>query len=149
MGEVRAEVRRRLREEIARLDPDSPLLAPEVFDEAEAIYRRALDHRRLLLLPALLLDEEDWELETRLRFTSHRRLAGGLVLFVKRRVLLPLVRWLYEFSRDNFERQARVNATLMAVLEALVVEIVALRREVEALRAAPRTERSARDPHVP
>jgi hypothetical protein len=46
------------------------------------------------------------------------------VLFLKRRVLLPLTRWLFEYSRDNFERQARVNETLMASIETLVVEVV-------------------------
>jgi hypothetical protein len=59
-----------------------------------------------------------------------------LVLFLKRRVLLPLTRWLFEYSRDNFERQARVNATLMASIETLVVEVVQLRRELQARDAA-------------
>lgn len=135
MADVRARVRARLREELARTDPASPLLAGQIFDEAEAVYRKALDRRRLLMMPTLLLDEDEWELETSLRFTSHRRRSGRLVLFAKRRLLLPLTRWLYEFSRDNFERQARVNETLMATIETLVVELVTLRREVEALRA--------------
>ncbi len=134
MNEVRATVRARLREELARTDPESPLLTARVFDEAEAVYRKALERRRLLMMPALLLDEDEWELDTSLRFASHRRLFGRLVVFAKRRVLLPLTRWLYEFSRDNFARQARVNDTLMATIETLVVEIVILRREVEQLR---------------
>lgn len=134
MNEVRATVRARLREELARTDPASPLLTAQVFDEAEAVYRKALERRRLLMMPALLLDEDEWELDTSLRFASHRRLLGRLVVLAKRRVLLPLTRWLYEFSRDNFARQARVNDTLMATMETLVVEIVTLRREVEQLR---------------
>lgn len=134
MNEVRATVRARLREELARTDPASPLLTAQVFDEAEAVYRKALERRRLLMMPALLLDEDEWELDTSLRFASHRRLLGRLVVLAKRRVLLPLTRWLYEFSRDNFARQARVNDTLMATIETLVVEIVTLRREVEQLR---------------
>jgi hypothetical protein len=136
MNEVRAAVRVRLREELARTDPGSPLLAESVFDEAEAVYRKALERRRLLMMPALLLDEDEWELNTSLRFTSHRQLSGRLVIFAKRRLLLPLTRWLYEFSRDNFERQARVNETLMATIETLVVELVTLRREVDELRGA-------------
>jgi hypothetical protein len=135
MDEVRATVRARLREELARTDPASPLLVEHVFDEAEAVYRKALERRRLLMMPALLLDEDEWELETSLRFSSHRRLSGRLVIFAKRRLLLPLTRWLYEFSRDNFERQARVNETLMATIETLVVEVVTLRREVDELRS--------------
>jgi hypothetical protein len=140
MGEVRAHVRARLRAELERIDPDSPLLVGDLFDEAEAVYRQALARRRLLLMPALLLDESEWELNTHLRLTSHRPRAGGLVLFVKRKVLLPLTRWLYEFSRDNFERQARVNDTLMASIETLVVEVLTLRREGADLRSrAPET----------
>jgi hypothetical protein len=135
MGEVRARVRARLREDLARVDPASPLLTSHLLDDAEALYRRALERRRLLMLPALLLDEDEWELNTSLRLTSHRRVTGRVVLFLKRRLVLPIVRWLYEFSRDNFERQARVNDTLMATIETLVVEVVALRREVEALKS--------------
>jgi hypothetical protein len=135
MGEVRARVCARLREDLARLDPASPLLASHLLDDAEALYRRALERRRLLMLPALLLDEDEWELTTSLNLTSHRRVTGRAVLFLKRRLVLPVVRWLYEFSRDNFERQARVNDTLMATIETLVVEVVALRREVEALKS--------------
>lgn len=136
MDEVRAEVRARLRAELERTDPGSPLLTRELFDDAEAIYRKALARRRLLMMPALLLDEAEWELATSLRFTSHRPKAGRFILFAKRRIVLPLTRWLYEFSRDNFARQARVNDTLMAVIETLVVEVVTLRRDVERLRAA-------------
>lgn len=134
MREVRAEVRRRLRDDLARLDPASPLVTERVFADAEAVYARALERRRLLMMPALLLDDEEWELETALRLTSHRRRSGGIVLWVKQRLLLPLTRWLYEYSRDNFARQARVNETLMAAVETLVVEVVTLRHEVETLR---------------
>jgi hypothetical protein len=94
-------------------------------------------------MPTLLLDEPEWELATNLRFTSHRPMAGRFVLFAKRRLVLPLTRWLYEFSRDNFERQTRVNDTLMATIETLVVEVLTLRREVEDLRAGqPSSDRA-------
>jgi hypothetical protein len=148
MGEVRAHVRARLRAELERLDPGSPLLTGDLFDEAETIYRKALARRRLLMMPSLLLDESEWELDTKLRLTSHRPRTGTLILFVKRKVILPLTRWLYEFSRDNFERQARVNETLMASIETLVVEVLTLRREVEALRAGQRTD-ATRTPDLP
>jgi hypothetical protein len=70
-------------------------------------------------------------------------MAGRFVLFAKRRLVLPLTRWLYEFSRDNFERQTRVNDTLMATIETLVVEVLTLRREVEDLRAGqPSSDRA-------
>jgi hypothetical protein len=143
MGEVRAHVRARLRAELERVDPSSPLLTRDLFDDAEAVYRRALAARRHLMMPTLLLDETEWELATNLRFTSHRPMAGRFVLFAKRRLVLPLTRWLYEFSRDNFERQTRVNDTLMATIETLVVEVLTLRREVEDLRAGqPSSDRA-------
>ena len=148
MSEVRAHVRARLRAELERTDPGSPLLTGNLFDEAEAIYRRALARRRLLLMPSLLLDESEWELATNLRLTSHRQRTGGVILFAKRRILLPLTRWLYEFSRDNFVRQNHVNDTLMATVETLVVEVLTLRREVESLRAG-RNDGPARTPDAP
>lgn len=141
MNEVRAHVRARLRDELKRLDPDSPLLAGNLFDEAEAVYRKALARRRLLMMPSLLLDESEWELETKLRLTSHRPRTGNLILLIKRKLILPLTRWLYEYSRDNFERQARVNDTLMATIETLVVEVLTLRQEVETLRSNAPTVR--------
>lgn len=148
MEDVRARVRAQLRAELARLDPGSALVDEELFNEAEAVFRRALERRRLLMLPALLLNEEDWELSTSLRFSSHRRISGGLVLFAKRRILLPLTRWLYEYSRDNFERQVRINDTLMAAIETLVIEVVTMRREVARLTAA-QAPSSERPPDAP
>jgi hypothetical protein len=136
MAEVRARVRERVRADIQRSAPGSPLADASVFDEAEAIFRRALEARRHLAVPTLLLDEDEWELATSLRFSSHRRTTGRAVISFKRRVLLPLTRWLFEYSRDNFERQARVNATLMACVETLVVEVVRLRREMRVRDAA-------------
>lgn len=143
MAEVRSRVRERLQAELARVHPESPLLSDEIFDQAEAIFRRALDHRRRLVLPALLMPDDDWELATGLRFRSHRPLVGPALVFLKRRLLLPLMRWLYEFSADNFVRQVRINETLMASIETLVVEVVILRREVDALGAAPSSARQA------
>lgn len=148
MNEVRAQVRARVRAELERADPRSPLLTPELFADAEALYRRALARRRALVMPSLLLDETEWDLATSLRLTSHRPRTGGFVLFVKRRLVLPLTRWLYEYSRDNFEVQSRVNDTLMATIETLVIEVVTLRREVDALRtgqSAP-SDRTTPDP---
>jgi len=139
MAEVRGRVRERLQAELARAHPDSPLLDDDIFGEAEALFRRALDHRRRLVLPALLMPDDDWELATGLRFGSHRPLVGPLLVFLKRRVLLPLTRWLYEFSADNFVRQVRINETLMASIETLVVELVMLRRDVDRLRRAVRS----------
>jgi hypothetical protein len=49
---------------------------------------------------------------------------------VKRRVVLPVVRWLFEYTRDNFERQRRVNAVLFACVQELATETAKLRQEL-------------------
>ena len=92
---------------------------PELFADVEATFRRVLDHRDLeaLLLPDLLDDPDDYTLQLRLRYASHRPLVGRLLMFVKRKVLLPISRWLYEYSLENFRKQQRVNRLLFACIE--------------------------------
>jgi hypothetical protein len=53
------------------------------------------------------------------------------VQFVKQRLLMPVLRWLFEYSRDNFERQRRVNQVLFACVQELALETARLRRELE------------------
>ena len=55
------------------------------------------------------------------------------MLFVKRRILLPLTRWLYEYTVDNFQRQERVNRMLVACIEELAIENARLRRDLARL----------------
>jgi len=45
--------------------------------------------------------------------------------------LLPVMRWLFEYSRDNFERQRRVNQVLFACVQELAVETARLRQELQ------------------
>jgi hypothetical protein len=69
-----------------------------------------------------------------MRYSSHRGPAsGGAIAFVKRRLLMPVLRWLFEYSRDNFERQRRVNDVLFACVQELAIENARLRRELQAL----------------
>ena len=81
-----------------------------------------------LLLPDLLTSEADWDLSLHLKYSSHRPAAGGLIIWVKRRVLLPLMRWLYEYSLENFRRQRRINTVLFACIEELAIENARLRQ---------------------
>jgi len=75
--------------------------------------------------------------DTAMRYESHRgNAAGSAILFLKRRVLMPALRWLFEYSRDNFERQRRVNQVLFACVQELAVETAHLRREVQRQSAA-------------
>ena len=104
---------------------------PELYATVERALRTAIERRNpdALLLPELLGDEEEWKLKGHLTWSSHRSNAGP-ILFVKRRILLPLMRWLYEFSLDNFKRQERVNHALFACIETLAIENAELRRRL-------------------
>ena len=104
----------------------------DLFAAVERVLRRAMETRApdALLLPALFSDDEEWELQTHLRFSSHRPVLGKLIMFVKRRLLLPVTRWLYEYSLENFRRQQRVNRTLFACLEELAIENARLQQDL-------------------
>jgi hypothetical protein len=58
---------------------------------------------------------------------------ASLFIFVKQRVLMPMLRWLFEYSRDNFERQRRVNDVVFACVQELAVENARLRRDLKEL----------------
>ena len=55
------------------------------------------------------------------------------IIFAKRRLLMPVFRWLFEYSRDNFERQRRMNEVLCGCVQELAIETARLRREVRRL----------------
>jgi hypothetical protein len=104
---------------------------PELFAEVDEVLRRAVERSNgTILLPEVLPDDEEWRLDTSLRFSSHRPVVGPAVVFVKQRLLLPLVRWLVDYNRDNFRRQQRVNRLLAACIEELAIENARLRREL-------------------
>src|SRR3954470_21138241 len=76
---------------------------PALYARVEEVFRRVLDARdhNALLLPHLLDDEDAYTLQLRLRYASHRKFIGPLLIFIKRAILLPLNRWLYEYSLEN------------------------------------------------
>jgi len=133
MREIEDEVRRARRTRLLAHGGASDYQDADVFASVERTLRRALEERNrdVLLLPELISDESDWQLQTHLRFSSHRRLIGPFVVFVKRRLLLPATRWLYEYSLENFRRQQRVNALLFACVEELAIENAKLRKLAE------------------
>ena len=55
---------------------------------------------------------------------------GPAIVFFKRRLILPLVRWLFEYADDNFRRQEYVNAVVLACIEELAIENAKLRAEI-------------------
>jgi hypothetical protein len=66
-----------------------------------------------------------------MRYRSHRGSTGGAALiFIKRRLMMPVLRWLFEYSRDNFERQRRVNQVLFACVQELAAETAQLRQQL-------------------
>lgn len=90
-----------------------------------------------LLLPDLLGDPAAWRLAPSITIQSHRGSSGGPILFVKRRLIMPVLRFFYEYSRDNFERQRRVNDVLFACVQELAIETARLRQEVRELTRRP------------
>ena len=103
---------------------------PDIYEAVDVALRRALEARDhdALLLPDFLNSDHDWRLTTHLRFSSHRPVVGPLLVFVKRRILLPITRWLYEYSLENFRRQQKLNLVLFACIEELAIENAKLSR---------------------
>lgn len=146
MTEVRARVRAELRARLVAHGAADDFADERVFADVDALLRRAVAHdtRDTLLLPDLLADE--WRPELSLRLAGHRDgAAAALILFVKRRVLLPLTRWLFEYALENFRRQDRVNVALMACVQSLAAEHARLRLRVASLEA----ERGVSDEPAP
>jgi hypothetical protein len=138
MDDVRARVRAELFGRMARDGSGDDFDSRAVFDEVDRLLTRALAHDdpRALLLAARL--DDPWQPALSLDFTGHR---GGVtaraIHFVKSRVVLPVVRWLYEYSAENFRRQQRVNVALMACLQTLAADHARLKARVDSLERRP------------
>jgi hypothetical protein len=137
MAELQARVRARLRDELLQHGASRALEDPQVFADVERLLRDAAGRTatRALILPEVLGDPATWRLEPALAFPSHRgALAATLIRGVKQRVLMPALRWLFEYSHDNFVRQQRVNHVLFACLQELAIQNAELRRDLATLR---------------
>jgi len=134
MSEIQGRVRERVRAELVRHGASAALEDPTLFAEIDALLRDAIERSQpsALLLPELLGDPSTWRLETAIKYQSHRGAAGAPIVFVKQRLLMPLLRWFYEFNRDNFERQRRINQVLFACVQELAIELAKQRRELQA-----------------
>lgn len=134
METVRQHLRTDLRARLRLRGAAEEFADQQVFDDVDRLFRRALsqEDRGRLLMPELF--DQPWVPELALRLSTHR--PGGVgpaILFVKRRVLLPLTRWLFEYAQENFRRQDRVNVALMACLQSIAAEHAMLGRRVAAL----------------
>ena len=135
MAELQEQIRARLREDLVQHGASPALSDPAVFAEVERILRQATRNpggTRALLLPELLGDPLTWRLEPALKVGSHRGpVAAAVVRAVKLRVIRPVMRWLFEYTHDNFARQLRVNQVLFACVQELAIQNAALRRDID------------------
>jgi hypothetical protein len=134
MGEIDGDVRTRLRTHLIKRGAPADYRDEEIFEAVRAVLARAVDERNLdaLLLPELLDADVEWQLNTHLALSTHRPFLGRFILLAKRRILLPMTRWLFEYSQENFRRQHHVNRILFACIEELALENARLRREMTA-----------------
>ena len=140
MTELHGRVRERLRAQVIASGGSSAFEDPTLFADVEALLHTAAStfDSTKLILPELLGDPDTWRLNTAMRYQSHRtKGAASVLIFMKRRVLMPALRWLFEYSRDNFERQRRTNLVLFACVQELAVETARLRRELRRLSPDP------------
>jgi hypothetical protein len=133
MRGIEDEVRRARRQRLLAQGGASDYRDPHLYAAVDALLRRAVDARDhdALLVGELAAAEGDADLTTHLTFSSHRTVLGPLVLFAKRRVLLPMLRWLFEYSQENFRRQDHLNRVLFACIEELALENARLRRDLQ------------------
>ena len=139
MGQIERDVRTRLRRHLIKRGGAAEYEDEAIFDAVHALLARAVDERNLdaTLLPELLDSDVDWRLNTHLTLSTHRPAIGRFILLAKRRLLLPLTRWLFEYSQENFRRQDHLNRVLFACLEELALENARLRRTIAARTSAP------------
>jgi hypothetical protein len=133
MGEIERDVRARLRRHLIKRGGAADYQDEAIFDAVHAVLARAVDERNLdaTLLPELVDGDVDWRLQTHLALTTHRPgLVGRCILLVKNTFLLPMTRWLFEYSQDNFRRQDHLNRILFACIEELALENARLRRDI-------------------
>jgi hypothetical protein len=145
MADLQGRVRDRLRERLLSHGAATAFEDPALFADVERLLQAAITtgDARTLLLPELLGDPDTWRLETAMRYQSHRQAGtGSLIVFVKRRLLMPVLRWMFEYSRDNFERQRRVNQVLFACVQELALETAQLRRRLDDQEAGREARRA-------
>ena len=132
MGEIERDVRTRLRRHLVKKGGAADYQDEEIFDAVHALLSRAVDGRNLdaMLLPELVDGDVDWRLQTHLTLATHRPAVGRFILFAKRKLILPVTRWLFEYSQENFRRQDHLNRVLFACIEELALENAHLRRDL-------------------
>ncbi|MEX2273421.1 MAG: hypothetical protein WD690_18265 [Vicinamibacterales bacterium] len=138
MAQLREGLRARLRDELIQHGASPALADSAIYAEVERLFRQAArTGPRGLLLPELLGDPASWRVEPALTIGSHRgALTASVLRALKQRLIMPAVRWLFQYTHDNFKRQERVNQVLFACVQELAIENATLRREIERASAA-------------
>jgi hypothetical protein len=134
MAELQEQIRARLRDELVMHGASPALAEPAVFADVERVLRRATRTAdgRSLLLPELLGDPSGWRLEPAMKIGSHRGpLTASVIRAVKQRLIMPAMRWLFEYTHDNLARQKKVNDVLFACVQELAIQNAVLRRDME------------------
>jgi hypothetical protein len=133
MNDIERDVRTRLRRHLLKRGGAADYQDEAIFEAVRAVLGRAVDERNLdaLLLPELLDADVDWQLRTHLALSTHRPFVGRFILAAKRRILLPMTRWLFEYSQENFRRQHHLNRVFFACIEELALDNARLRRELK------------------
>jgi hypothetical protein len=132
MAELHDRLKARVHADVLRHGASPALEDAALYADVERLLRTAADRSQpaALLLPELLGEPDTWRVETALHYRSHRSgPLASLFVFGKQRLLMPVLRWLFEYSRDNFERQRRVNYVLFACVQELAIETARLRAE--------------------
>jgi hypothetical protein len=140
MREIEDDVRHMRRKRLLARGGAGEYRDPAVYEGVDDVLRRAIEARDhdALLLPDFLSSEADWNLSLHLKYASHRPVIGSFLIAVKRAVLLPMMRWLYEYSLENFRRQRRINTVLFACVEELAIENARLRALLQPAAVPPR-----------
>ena len=134
MREVRDKVRADLHARLIAQGAGDDFDSRAVFDAVDALFTQAVAHQdpRALLLPAQF--DEPWKPALSVDFAGHRgRLAAGALRFAKTRLVMPVVRWLFEYAQENFRRQHRVNVALMATVQTLAADHARLKARLAEL----------------
>ena len=136
MREIEEDVRHLRRKRLLARGGAAEYRDPALYAAVDEVLRRAIDARDhdALLLPDFLSGEADWNLSLHLKYASHRPVIGGMLIAIKQRVLLPMMRWLYEYSLENFRKQRRINTVLFACIEELAIDNARLRQALQAAK---------------
>jgi hypothetical protein len=148
MRQIADDVRRARQKRLLARGAPPEYQDPATYQHVERALGRAIAARdaAALLFPDLLDRDLDWRMNDQPRVSSHRRFLGPIIVFIKRRLFLPITRPLFEYTQDNFRRQQHINELLMACVEELAIENAKLQKQAaQAGSAALPDETSADD----